>query len=334
MQVGLLKLRLAMAGTLAFIIGISTLFFTGLMLFFGVSLLFMPILVIFINIIQWLVSPYLINALYRVRMIRRQDNPGLFAIVEKLAARTKVRMPQIGIADIPIPNAFAYSSPFTGPRVTVTRELLDRLEDEEVEAVLGHELGHLRHRDVQVMMFASVLPAIFYFVGYSLLLSGMFSGGRRNGNGGSAVPVIIGGVSLAIYFILTLFVLYLSRLREYYADRNSVSVVDDGPRKLSEALAKIVASTEQFKRRDRGNQLSSLNSFRSLFIADPSTAASDAKGASRISRWGGKSDQQLVQEIATRKLTTFDKVMELFSTHPNIVKRIRTLQNIQYRIEQ
>jgi heat shock protein HtpX len=82
------------------------------------------------------------------------------------------------IADIPIPNAFAYSSPIAGSRVAVTKGLLKSLDEEEIEAVVGHELGHLKHRDVQVMMFVSILPAVFYFIGYSMLLSSLF--GRRD----------------------------------------------------------------------------------------------------------------------------------------------------------
>ncbi len=148
------------------------------------------------------------------------------------------------IADMPLPNTFAYGSPIAGSRVAVTTGLLKELEDEEVEAVLGHELGHLKHRDVQVMMFASVLPAIFYFVGYSFLTSSMYGGSNKDEGGASA---LIGIASIAIYWVLTLFVLGLSRLREYYADQESARTVDDGSRKLSEALAKISNSSYKLR---------------------------------------------------------------------------------------
>ncbi len=86
------------------------------------------------------------------------------------------------LSQIPLPNAFAYGSPLTGSRVAVTQGLLTHLDEGEVEAVLGHELGHLKHRDVQVMMVVSFLPALFYYIGYSMMLSGMFGGGgdRKN----------------------------------------------------------------------------------------------------------------------------------------------------------
>ena len=113
------------------------------------------------NIAQWLVAPYIIDALYRVKEISRKDNPKLYSMVERLSRASGIKMPKVMLANVPIPNAFAYGSPIAGTRVAVTKGLLEVLEDEEVEAVIGHELGHLKHRDVQIMMFVSMLPAIF-----------------------------------------------------------------------------------------------------------------------------------------------------------------------------
>jgi heat shock protein HtpX len=129
---------------------------------------------------------------------------------------------------------------------------------------------------------------------------------------------------MVAYWILTLFVLGLSRLREYYADRTSALTVDDGARKLSEALAKIVASTGRFKRyhRDSG----SVNSFKALFISDPDKATEDAAQLAHARAY--LTDQDLVQEILSKEPSNLDKILEVFSTHPNIVKRLRALQNI------
>ncbi|MCP8317646.1 MAG: M48 family metalloprotease, partial [archaeon] len=183
--------------------------------------------------------------------------------------------------------------------------------------------GHLKHRDVQIMMFASVLPAIFYFIAYSFMLSAWFGGyGGRRDNG---LAILIGLASMVIYWILSLFVLGLSRLREYYADRHSVTIVDDGSRKLSEALAKIVDYSANMKHRSH-QQASAFNSFRSLFIADPERADRDYQEMARFS--GYSTDRQLVDRIISRRVTTADKILELFTTHPNIVKRLRALQRL------
>lgn len=323
MAAGLLKLRLSMIGTLAFVIALSTLFFTVILAWIGVfNIVALVFFVVIFNILQWLIAPYLIDALYRTLEVSRSQEPKLYGMVERLSSKTGVKMPKVRIANIPIPNAFAYGSPIAGNRVAVTTELLKTLEDEEVEAVLGHELGHLKHRDVQLMMFASVLPAIFYFIGYSLMLSAWFGGGR--GRGGNAPAVLIGLACIAIYWILTLFVLGLSRLREYYADRRSAMIVDEGGRKLSEALAKIVTSTCRIKRHRK--EVGSFNSFKSLFIEDPDRAERDevTLAQARIAT----TDQKLVEEILSRKVTTADRMLELFSTHPNIVKRLKALQKL------
>jgi len=311
-----------MIGTLAVIIGLSTLFFTVILALAGVNLLLLPFIVVIFNIIQWLIAPYLIDAMYRVKEVKKSEDPELHGMVERLSRKSGIKTPRLMKAQIPIPNAFAYSSPIAGSRVAVTTGLLETLEPEEVEAVIGHELGHLKHRDVQVMMFVSILPAIFYFLYYYMFLSSMFR--SRDGRGGNAVAALIAIGSLIAYLILTIFTLYLSRIREYYADRHSASIVEEGPRKLSEGLVKIVSSTSRIKKTRR--DASSFNSFKALLISDPDRAELDSASMSRVG--AHTADQKLVEEVLRKKVTGFDRVMEVFSTHPNIVKRLRALQEL------
>jgi len=322
--VSLWKLRFSLIGTLAAIIGLSTLFFTIIMALAGVSLLLLPFIVVVFNIVQWLIAPYLIDAMYRVKEVKPQEDPALHEMVDKLSKKSHIKTPKLMKAKMAIPNAFAYASPLTGSKVAVTTGLLETLDADEVEAVIGHELGHLKHRDVQVMMFVSILPAIFYFIGYSLLLSSMFSRRDSRDSGGAA---IIGIASILIYWVLTLFTLYLSRIREYFADRHSASIVEDGAQKLSEGLAKIVNSTNNMKksRRDRNNTGGS-NSFKALFISDPDRSEIDSAALKQLGSDMG--DSKLVEKVLQRKISTFDRFMEVFSTHPNIVKRLRALQNL------
>jgi len=319
--VSLWKLRFSLIGTVALIIGLSTLFFMIILSLAGVNLMLLPFIVIVINIVQWLIAPYLIDAMYRVKEVKASEDPALHEIVDRLSKKSRIKTPKLMKAKMPIPNAFAYGSPIAGSRVAVTTGLLETLETEEVEAVIGHELGHLKHRDVQVMMFVSILPAIFYFIGYSMLISSMFSRRDTRDSGGAAV---IGIISIVIYWILTLFTLYLSRIREYFADRHSASIVEDGPRKLSEGLAKIVNSTNKMKRSRRDT--SGSNSFKALFISDPDRSELDSAALTQFG--GGMGDRKLVEAVLRRKVTSFDRIMEVFSTHPNIVKRLRALQEL------
>jgi len=317
------KLRFSMLGTLAVIIGISTLFFTVLLsLTQAFNLITLIVFVVLFNIAQWLFAPYLIDLMYRARRISKSENPKLYETVERLSQKSGIKTPRVMIANIPIPNAFAYGSPITGTRVAVTKGLLETLEDEEVEAVIGHELGHLKHRDVQVMMFVSLLPAIFYFIGYSMILSSRFA--RRDERGGSSAAIVIGMASMLVYWILYIFTLYISRLREYYADRHSATIVEEGSRKLSEGLAKIVQSSGRIRRARRDT--SNLSSFKSLFIADPDRAELDTATITQARAF--TADQKLVEEVLRRKVTSIDRIAEILSSHPNIVKRLRALQEL------
>ena len=314
------KLRLSLIGTLAVIIGLSTLFFTVILSLTGLfNYLTLAIFVVAFNLIQWLIAPYLINAIYRARQVSKSDEPKLVEMVDRLSQKSNIKTPKVMIAKIPLPNAFAYSSPIAGSRVAVTEGLLKTLESEEVEAVVGHELGHLKHRDVQVMMFVSILPALFYYIGYSMLLSSRYSKEERNGG-----AALIGLASIALYWVLTMFTLYLSRVREYFADRHSAEIVEDGPRKLSEGLAKIVSATKNMKKFNRN--MGNLHSLKALFISDPDRAEADSTSIVNMSKH--LSDQKLVEEVLRRKITTLDRITEVFSTHPNIVKRLRALKEL------
>jgi heat shock protein HtpX len=313
------KLRASAIVTLAIIIGLSTLIFAVILTLLGVSLIVVIIPVSAFNLILWLIAPYITGAMYRVKEIKPNENPRLYSIVENLSKKSGVQTPRVMIANIPMPNAFAYGSPIAGKRLAVTSGLLTTLNDQEVEAVIGHELGHLKHRDVQVMMFVSILPAIFYYIGYSMLFSSMFGGGNKRNSGGAAA---IGAAFIAFYFILNLFTLQLSRTREYYADSHSATIVDNGACKLSVGLAKIVNATARNQNRfgQRNNQL---NAAKALFISDPDTAAADARQIANIS------DNELVERVLRRRITTLDRVHEVLSTHPNIVKRLRALKELE-----
>jgi heat shock protein HtpX len=312
---------LSMAGTLALILGLSTLFFAVILTVTAgsIDIWMLGILVGAFNVIQWLISPYIIGALYHVRAISPSEEPQLHQIVDDLSKKSNIKTPRLMLAQIPIPNAFAYGSPIAGTRIAVTSGLMKTLDQGEVQAVIGHELGHLRHRDVQIMMFVSLLPAVAYFIGYSLMLSSMFRANQKNQGGGAAIGVVF----LAFSMIMNLFTLNLSRLREYYADRHSASIVDGGSQKLSTGLAKIVNATKNMGRMRQ--QTKNLYGFRALFITDPDRANVDSAELSSVS-FGDS--QRLVQDILSRKLTTADRIAEIFSTHPNIVKRLRALQEL------
>jgi heat shock protein HtpX len=309
-RISLLKLRLSMIGVWAFITGLATLILTAVLLYLGFPITgiygILGFVVVF-HFFQWLIGPYIINVIYRVRELKPGEHPWLREAVESISARSSLKPPKIMIAEIDIPNAFAYGSPLTGNMVAVTRGLLRSLDPEEVEAVIGHELGHLKHRDMVVMMMVSLIPALIYYIGYTLYLSGWLGGGQRREEGGGGLAILIGMLLIALSFIFNLFVYYMSRLREYYADSHAALNTENGAKRLQRGLVKIMAASGRIPKsvRSRHNQL------KMFFISDPDVAV----------RAYGDIDE-LIEEIKKEKPSL---IMELFSTHPHPAKRLRFL---------
>jgi len=318
---GLWKLRLSMIGTLALIIGVSTLFITLILRLIGAfNFTSLIVLVTIFNSAQWLFAPYIIDAIYRVRELRYHENPELHQIIDRLSKKSGIKKPKLMIANVSLPNAFAYGSPLTGNRVAVTKGLLQILDIDEIEAVLGHEIGHLKHRDVQAMMFLSLLPSIFYLIAEWFYYSSLFRGyGYEERDQGGAMMFLIAMLSLVAYYILTLLILGFSRLREYYADRHSATITEYGAEKLASALVKIAGYSKRIK---SSGVTAGSTSFKALFICDP-----DAKIDLRTIRLSTE-EMRLIREIAHRKLTLAERLAELFSTHPNLTKRLRALMEL------
>lgn len=322
------KLYLTMLGTLAAFIGISTLAIVLIFEYVGWGIYFGLIVALFFNLLQWVISPYLIDAIYRVRPLSESEAPHIHRMVERLSAKLGLKKPKVMISNLSIPNAFAYGGVLGGSKVALTKGLLEVLEDEEVEAVIGHELGHIKHRDVLAMMFLSTLPAVFYYIYRTAWLYSMLSSSRERG-GSPLVFIAVGIVSLIIYFVLSLIMLAFSRVREYYADYESAVNVADGPRKLREALAKIVTFSERRAWRAR-NEMGSIGSFKALLISDPDAYHERDVYAFRAYR---AEDSELVERLLRRKVTLGDRILELFSTHPNIVRRLQALVELEKELK-
>ncbi|MCX6648266.1 MAG: zinc metalloprotease HtpX [Candidatus Bathyarchaeota archaeon] len=317
---GLLKLQITMATTVALIIGVTTLAFSAILWWYdALDITTLIATVAIFNIAQWLLAPYLVNFMYGVRKADPAERPELHTMLQGISQRSGIKTPQLMISKLTIPNAFAYGSPLTGNMVAVTDGLLTTLDTDEVEAVIAHETGHLKHRDMQIMMVVSFLPSLFYILARSLLYSSWFGGNNKKNNGSSLA--LVGGLSMIIYFTLTLLNLALSRQREYYADKHAAETIPDGAHKLSTGLAKI--SSRTWTQQRRGEKIAE-SGFKSLFIADPDRAGIDV--AELQAAKTGELDSQLVDEILNRHVTGFDSFTELFSTHPNIVKRLQALQ--------
>lgn len=321
----LIGLRLSMYSIIALIIGVGTLLLTAIFyalfpssdagtLIYG-SLVF----IIFVHLLQWLVGPTIIEAVYKVKPVPA-DLSWLSDVVVNIARSSGLRkVPKVMLANIEIPNAFAYGNVFTGYKVAVTRGLVNNLPRDEVEAVIAHEIGHIKHRDVEVMMIISIIPSLIYWLGQVLYRYGFLSGlvGRRGERGASPLAMVLVGAGLmAISFVFNILVLRVSRLREYYADSHSALVVSGGAIRLQRALARILVVSENL-RRIRSNELALITRFKALLISDPELRL----GSRRF-----YSIDEVVEYIKSLKSLT---PLEIFSTHPDPAKRLRFLDRFK-----
>jgi len=233
----------------------------------------------------------------------------------------------VGISQLALPNAFAFGRSVSDGRVCVTRGLQELLNKEQLKAVLGHEVSHLKHRDMMIITLLSVIPLMLYWLAWSTLWGGML--GRRREGGGYAALIGLG--AMLLYFITNLLVLYGSRIREYYADRGSIKL-GNSPQHLATALYRLVYRSAQFRRDPRlRGELQRVEGVKAFFINDVSRAQNEIRELKEIDKdLSGTIDaNELVQLRQKRvKLSGAEKIMEVFTTHPNMLKRIKYLAGL------
>jgi heat shock protein HtpX len=271
--------------------------------------------------VQFLIGPKVVELTMRIRYVSEAEQPELHRIVSDLAMKAGIPKPRVGISEIQIPNAFAFGTSKRNARVCVTRRLLEMLNRDELEAVLGHELSHIKHRDMVVITALSVIPMICYFIYFSFFWSGIFGGGRSREGALPAMAIAL--LAFVVYFISNLIVLYASRIREYYADAGSAELTQK-PHELASALYKMVYGSA---RPGTEKITKELGSMRAFFAADPMTARGDIKdlSAADLNR-DGKIDAYELKMFAERaQVGRAERLMELFSTHPNPVVRVKRL---------
>ncbi len=202
---------------------------------------------------------FLIDLVTGARSIERADNPRLYHLLESLCIARGLSVPRLKLIETDAPNAFASGLDERQYTITVTRGLLDRLDDREVEAVLAHELTHIRNEDVRLMVVAGVIAGIVSMTG-ELVFRGLdggrwrlFSGspsGRSSGSsskrkgGGAAGAVILALVVIAVAWALSLVLRFaLMRSREFLADAGAVELTKN-PDAVISALRKIEGKGE------------------------------------------------------------------------------------------
>jgi heat shock protein HtpX len=292
----LLIIVIAFLAVFGFVIGFSIGYGSGQEVAFGVGAL---IIAVVIGSISGVFSYYggdkLVLASSHAREVTAEQAPQLYNVVSEMAIAAGVPMPKVYIIDDPSPNAFATGRDPQHSSIAVTSGLLQKMNREELQGVLGHELSHVRNYDIRFTLLVGVMVgSIALLAGFFLRYTFWFGGGRRgndrdNGGGGLAIVLLLVGLVMAAvsYFFGALVQMAVSRQREYLADASSVELTRN-PHGLESALAKLAADTEPLHSVNGATQ--------HLYIVNP------------LKKLGGGS--------------------ALFSTHPPIVERINRLRQL------
>jgi heat shock protein HtpX len=213
---------------------------------------------------QYFASDKLVLLSTHARLIGDQEEPELHRVVGRLAQMADLPTPQLAIIEATAPNAFATGRSPKHAVLAVTRGLLAMLEPAELEAVLAHEISHIKNRDMMVLTYASLLASVASFIVQIGMWSG-FGAGLRGGRGRGNNPVALVFLVAAVVWVLSFFLLRaLSRYREYAADRGSV-LLTGAPATLRAALIKVSGAAQRIPTRD----LRSMQAAHAFFIVPP-----------------------------------------------------------------
>jgi heat shock protein HtpX len=232
------------------------------------------------------------------RIVTPEEAPELHGIVDRLCALADMPKPRVAIADTDIPNAFATGRNPKHAVVCATTGIMRRLDTEELEGVLSHELSHVAHRDVAVMTFASFLGMVAGLITRFAYYSGLFGGFEDDDREGGAAPlIVIMLVSMLVYVLSFLLTRALSRYRELSADRSG-ALLTGRPSALASALQKVTGDMARIPTRD----LRAAEAFNAFFF--------------------------------TPALANGFSISSLFSTHPSLEKRLAQLAKISAELGQ
>jgi heat shock protein HtpX len=227
----------------------------------------MLVIVLGLGFVQYYTSDKLALAASGAKIVTPEQAPELHAMVERLCAMANLPKPRVAVVDTDVPNAFATGRNPKHAVVAITTGLWRRLEPQEVEGVLAHELSHVANRDVLVMTVASFFAMLAAMLTRWGLFFGMWGGGFGGGYGGNRnnnnnqVPVwlIVFVVSMVVYAISFVLIRTISRYREYAADRGS-ALITGAPEHLMSALQKISSGITQIPQRDL-REVAGMNAF-------------------------------------------------------------------------
>ena len=282
------------------------------------------ILSIIILLIQFLISPFLTDLsmkwFYKARF--ENDIPEyLKNFINQICDKYNMKYPKIGLIDDGAPNAFTYGRTKNDARIVLTRGIFNLLNEQEVMAVVGHELGHAKHYDMVFMTVAQLVPLVLYGIYETFTRSNSKSSSNNNSSG---YIEMIGLIAYILYVLSEYIVLWLSRTREYYADSFSVEETRN-PNALTTSLIKIgygLSINKPEKEDDKKKQKHTISNSKVIGIFDSKTS----KALVSTSYNNGLiSADNIKNAMKWETWNIWAKLYELKSTHPLISKRLKAI---------
>jgi len=290
-----------------------TLVAEGVIVYFIVTLLGLPLFAVFLFlallwVIQWIAGPYFISR--RCREVDPSDPEygWLHGMVEELASGARMGKPRIYVSNDPFPNAFAFGNSLRRG-IAFTKPILEILTQEELKAVAGHELGHLKHHDVEAGIAFGLLPLVLNWIGSAMASLGILWMTAAS----DEVGILLGMASLAIGWMVTIvalavniFVLWFNRLRESLADLHAIKLLGNNGYFLATALAKLQLYMRNVK----------VDPIRGVVLTVPPAKIRASRPEELLREW---------------KETKISPLADVLSTHPHPAKRVKMiLEAINY----
>lgn len=237
-------LQVRMIGTL-FLLALVYFIFIAVLAYLGVDAILLLAIVLFVMLIQYFFSDKIALMSMGAREVTEQEEPQLYETLTRLCAIAGISRPRLAIVDKDIPNAFATGRNQKNSVIAVTTGLRNTLSQEELEAVIAHELSHVKNRDVMVITLAGFISTAAFFIFRSFFASGM----RSRGGGKQNLLFIVPILAALVWVISYLLIKALSRYREFAADRGS-AILTGRPSHLASALMKISGLMERVPTND------------------------------------------------------------------------------------
>ena len=215
------------------------LIFIGILMALNINIWFIGGIAVIMGLVQFFFSDRLVLMSTGSRIVEYDEEPELHRMIEKLCTEAGLPKPKIALMQSPIPNAFATGRSPTHAVVAVTDSITRTLNKQELEAVLAHELSHIKNRDILTMTVASFIAMIASMIMQNFLFASLFD--RRQE--GAGAWIIAGIVAAVVWVVATILMMALSRYREFAADRGSAYITND-PEALISALTKISGRME------------------------------------------------------------------------------------------